>query len=256
LDQVGLGAAIEQLTSSFTTQRAGIEITTDIDYRIRSTIDPILFGVVRELLSNVMRHSQATHASVTLGITDNKCLLDVADDGVGMTSTTAARRLGEGHIGLASHRTRVEAAGGKFTLLEEPVGTHIRVELPLRPLETKRAAQTTAKHNVIDLEPQTGVGGRSAVAALRDKAGHHYQLNKATTRIGRLADNDIVLDDTDVSRHHAVIIDTGTGFVITDLRSANGVEVQGERIRDSAMLAHGDDIRICGHEFIFEIRPC
>ena len=32
-------------------------------------------------------------------------------------------------------------------------------------------------------------------------------------------------------RHHAVIIDTGTSFVITDLRSANGVHVRGERIR-------------------------
>ncbi|WP_444511661.1 ATP-binding protein, partial [Pseudomonas aeruginosa] len=75
-------------------------------------IDPIVFGVVRELLSNVVRHSGATTASVRLGITDEKCVLDVADDGVGVTGDTMARRLGEGHIGLASHRARVDAAGG------------------------------------------------------------------------------------------------------------------------------------------------
>jgi two-component system, NarL family, sensor kinase len=160
LDQAGLGAAVEQLTSSFTAHRTGITITTDINYPIRSAIDPIVFGVVRELLSNVMRHSHATHASITLGITDKRCLLDVADDGIGMTNTTAARHLGEGHIGLASHRARVEAAGGKFTLLEEPVGTHIRVELPLRPLDAKRAAHTTAKHSIINLEPHNGVASR------------------------------------------------------------------------------------------------
>jgi two-component system, NarL family, sensor kinase len=130
LEQVGLGAAVEQL-AGFTAQRSGIEISTDIDYPIRDGVDPIVFGVVRELLSNVVQHSQARSASVTLGITDATCVLDVADDGVGITSETVARRLGEGHIGLASHRTRVDAAGGVFVFLDAPAGTHVCVELPL-----------------------------------------------------------------------------------------------------------------------------
>jgi SARP family transcriptional regulator, regulator of embCAB operon len=89
---------------------------------------------------------------------------------------------------------------------------------------------------------------------LRDNIGRQYRLNGATTRIGRLDDNDIVLDDNDVSRHHAVITDTGTGFVITDLRSTNGVEVHGKRIRGSATLVDGDRVRIGSQEFTFEIR--
>jgi two-component system, NarL family, sensor kinase len=131
LEQVGLGAAVEQL-AAFTAQRSGIKICINIDYPIRSEIDPIVFGVVRELLSNVEKHSRAHSASVTLGITDGTCVLDVADDGVGVSSETVARRLGEGHIGLASHRARVEAAGGVFVFLDAPVGTHVCVELPLR----------------------------------------------------------------------------------------------------------------------------
>jgi SARP family transcriptional regulator, regulator of embCAB operon len=79
-------------------------------------------------------------------------------------------------------------------------------------------------------------------------------VHGTTARIGRFTDNDIVLDDTDVSRHHAVIVDTGTGFVITDLRSTNGVEVQHKRIRTSVPVAHGDHIRICSYDFTFEIR--
>jgi pSer/pThr/pTyr-binding forkhead associated (FHA) protein len=78
-------------------------------------------------------------------------------------------------------------------------------------------------------------------------------LRGTVTRIGRLAENDIVLDDDTVSRSHAVIVDTGNTFIITDLRSANGVEVGQQRIRASATLTDGDRIRICGHEFIFEI---
>jgi len=80
-------------------------------------------------------------------------------------------------------------------------------------------------------------------------------LNGTTTRIGRLDDNDVVLDGEDVSRHHAVIADTGTGFMITDLRSTNGVEVGGQRIRTSAALADGDRIRIGRHDLTVEIRP-
>ncbi|WAJ44573.1 sensor histidine kinase [Mycobacterium sp. Aquia_216] len=132
LEQVGLGAAVQQLASD-TSHRSGIEISTDIDYPNRNEIDPIVFGVVRELVSNVVQHSQARHASITLGVTDHRCVLHVVDDGVGFDTETMARRLGQGHIGLASHRARVDAAGGVFVFLDTPVGTHICVEVPLRP---------------------------------------------------------------------------------------------------------------------------
>jgi len=131
LEQVGLGAAVEQL-AAYTARRSGIEVTTDVDYEMRNEIDPIMFGVARELLSNVVHHSRAKHASVTLGITDGVCVLDVADDGVGISDEDMARRLGEGHIGLASHRTRVDAAGGLLIFLDAPAGTHVCVELPLK----------------------------------------------------------------------------------------------------------------------------
>ncbi|CQD20903.1 two component sensor kinase [Mycobacterium lentiflavum] len=131
LEQAGLGAAVQEL-AAYTQRRSGIEVSTDIDYPIRDEIDRIVFGAVRELLSNVVHHSKARHASVTLGVTDGKCVLDVTDDGVGFDAETMARRLGEGHIGLESHRTRVDAAGGIFLILDAPVGTHICVEVPLK----------------------------------------------------------------------------------------------------------------------------
>lgn len=130
LEQVGLAAAVQQL-ATLTTQRSNIDISTDIDYPIRTEIDAIVFGVVRELLSNIVQHSRARSASVSLGFTDGTCVLHVVDDGVGFDDQTVARRLGEGHIGLASHRARVEAAGGTFVFLDTPVGTHICVEVPV-----------------------------------------------------------------------------------------------------------------------------
>lgn len=123
------------------------------------------------------------------------------------------------------------------------------------PLDVKQAAKTTAVHQVNDIDMRTAVNATAALAILRSAAGRAYRLTATATRIGRLSDNDIVLDDNNVSRHHAVIIDTGTSFVITDLRSANGIEVRGERIRGTATLGDGDQIRICDHEFTFEIEP-
>ena len=122
------------------------------------------------------------------------------------------------------------------------------------PLDVKRVARTTAIHTATSLGQRTATSGASSAALLRDASGHEYPLIAAATRIGRLPDNDIVLDDQNVSRHHAVIIDTGTSFVVSDLRSANGVDVRGERIRASVTLSDGDRIRICDHEFVFEMQ--
>jgi SARP family transcriptional regulator, regulator of embCAB operon len=131
---------------------------------------------------------------------------------------------------------------------------HQRI-LRQQPLDVKQAAKTTAVETVTNIGLRTSVDASSALASLRSASGRVYPLQAAATRIGRLDDNDIVLDDGNVSRHHAVIIDTGTSFVITDLRSANGVDVGNERIRGTATLSDGDRIRICDHEFTFEISP-
>jgi pSer/pThr/pTyr-binding forkhead associated (FHA) protein len=118
-----------------------------------------------------------------------------------------------------------------------------------------------ATHGGWPYDQHTGAGGRPVVAYLHAASGRRYPLNAVATRIGRLSDNDIALDDADVSPHHAVIIDTGTNYsiktgtnyIINDLRSANGVHVQYQRIRSTATLNDGDHIRIGDQEFTFHI---
>jgi DNA-binding SARP family transcriptional activator len=157
----------------------------------------------------------------------------------------------------------LDAYGRLKTALSEDLGIqpgptiralHERI-LRQEVLDVRRAALTAASAAASTLDRRTTATGRTAVARLRALSGQSYPMTGAATRIGRLADNDVVLDDAEVSRHHAVVSDTGTSFVITDLRSANGVYVQGRRIRGSVVLADCDRIRICGHEFVFEIEP-
>jgi two-component system, NarL family, sensor kinase len=88
--------------------------------------------VTRELLSNVVRHSKATEAKVTLKTVGGVRLLVVSDNGVGLSAKIAELRVAEGHIGLASHRARIEASGGSMTIEAASPGTRVRVAVPLR----------------------------------------------------------------------------------------------------------------------------
>jgi pSer/pThr/pTyr-binding forkhead associated (FHA) protein len=63
--------------------------------------------------------------------------------------------------------------------------------------------------------------------------------------IGRSPAADLVLDDSSVSRRHALIARRGTTTVILDDRSLNGIRVNGERVKEAA-LSDGDVI-VVGH---------
>jgi ABC-type multidrug transport system ATPase subunit len=61
-------------------------------------------------------------------------------------------------------------------------------------------------------------------------------------RVGREADNDVILDDLLVSRHHAVLDRTPQGWVLTDIGSRNGTFVNGHRVSGTVPLAEGETL--------------
>ncbi len=127
----GIQRAVQQLVSA-SAERSGIQFTAAVDYEGPHAIDTMVFAVIRELVSNVVRHSQATRASITVAVADGECLIDVVDDGVGLSDELARQRLQHGHIGLASQRIRVEAAGGSLRSVGAGPGTHIAVRVPVQ----------------------------------------------------------------------------------------------------------------------------
>jgi SARP family transcriptional regulator, regulator of embCAB operon len=125
------------------------------------------------------------------------------------------------------------------------------------PVDVRQAAQAHAEETIassVAVEGNLTMIRRPVAAALRGANGQRYALAGTATRIGRSSDNDIVLSDVKVSRHHAVITDNGSAFVITDLGSVNGVRVRGQRIDHSAELREGDHLRIGSKEFTLEIK--
>ena len=70
-----------------------------------------------------------------------------------------------------------------------------------------------------------------------------FPLLKHETTIGRSPENDIVLQDHTVSRNHATIAKTVDGYLLTDLGSFNGTELNGHPIQTALLRPH-DEIRI------------
>lgn len=81
--------------------------------------------------------------------------------------------------------------------------------------------------------------------------GRPYAVLQSPTRMGRLADNDIVLNDKRVSRHHAEVLDRGGRWVVRDTGSTNGTAVNGKLVRE-AVLRPGDTISLGGLEVKWE----
>ena len=80
-------------------------------------------------------------------------------------------------------------------------------------------------------------GGHLIVQAGPDR-GRRFAIGPSALTIGSAADNDVVLIDGTVSKHHLVIEETTEGFVLRDLRSTNGTFLDGTRVRE-AYLAEG-----------------
>jgi two-component system sensor histidine kinase DesK len=114
-----LAGAGEALTA------AGIEFHVDQDHApLPPTVEAVLGWTVREGVTNVMRHSEATRCAIRITSKDSQATVEVVDNGRGGTP--------EAGSGLRGLRERVLERGG--TLTAEPLpheGFRLRVTLPL-----------------------------------------------------------------------------------------------------------------------------
>ncbi len=130
LEEGGLEPAVRGLLDSLV-ERTGATVDCEIDYPRRHPEDATLYGVARELLSNIARHANADTVWLSLKDGGDIVTLDVRDNGVGIDPGIVSRRVAEGHIGLASHRSRIETLRGSWEFEPVEQGTWVRVTLPV-----------------------------------------------------------------------------------------------------------------------------
>jgi len=121
-----------------------------------------------------------------------------------------------------------------------PVTVELRVDNSLKPGRFGISSQLKASEQ-----------GRRAGSVVMP-SGERIELDDGKSLIGRLADCQIQITDTNTSRHHAAIQRVGSGFVINDLGSTNGTIVNGERLVGEHRLTDGDTITVGAVDLRFE----
>jgi two-component system, NarL family, sensor histidine kinase DesK len=117
------GFASELRSARETLETAGIQVETEID---APPLSPAQEGVIslalREAVTNVVRHAQATFCRLTLRRNGQYCELEIQDNGRGGT--------GEEGSGLIGMRQRVETLGGALER-DGSHGTLLRIRVPV-----------------------------------------------------------------------------------------------------------------------------
>jgi signal transduction histidine kinase len=132
LDDVGLAPAISRLAADLS-ERASVVIDTIVDSGVEQAVlsrevSTVVYRVVQEALTNIVRHADATSASVAVTLRGGRLRAVVEDDGVGFVASGSTSSLGvRGMIERAelvggSLSVESRAGSGTTVVLEVPVG--------------------------------------------------------------------------------------------------------------------------------------
>lgn len=117
-------------------------------------------------------------------------------------------------------------------------------------VDAPRDRQNNAAPVTSDFDPAPG--RRPLRATLIQPTGEQIPLGTEPVVIGRLADCDVILDDSNLSRRHAEISFKAGEYVVADLGSTNGTKVNGTRIDRPCILHPGDVITVGLYSLRFE----
>ena len=130
LSDFGLAAAMEQYLKDFE-ERSGINVIFKkpiLDRDLNDTVKTSLYRIFQESLTNISRHAEAKNIFIELNFFDEKLMLLIKDDGVGISDDNLKSNKTLGIIGM---KERVAILDGFFELQTElGKGTKIKVEIP------------------------------------------------------------------------------------------------------------------------------
>lgn len=198
--------------------------------RSRNTIRPIELG--RRLIREMDDHRTVDVRGERIAPNDFVVLLS-ANDHAGFADIEDALRTEL----VEACREYAREEGYHFM---GPVKVELRVDNSLKPGRFGIASQIR--------QPEPGRRPGTIVMP----SGDRIEMAEGKNIIGRLADCAVTVNDANVSRRHAQIHRSGSGFVISDLGSTNGTYVNGDRLIADHRLADGDIISVGAVNLRFE----
>ena len=136
LDDLGLRPALMQLITDVE-KHSSLTVHADlgemVDCRWGDSIETNLFRIVQEGLCNVVKHAQATSASVRVSTGGGVCEVEISDDGKGISPAhLQTAMLNGGHLGIIGIQERLKLLNGNYELRTlEPHGTRLTARFPL-----------------------------------------------------------------------------------------------------------------------------
>ena len=131
LDDFGLVPAVERLADTFRGQ-TGMQVDLESNLgeeRLPSEVETVLYRIVQEALTNVVKHARASRISILLTDKDGAVAAVVEDDGLGFNP----KATGDSGLGLVGMRERVGIVGGRIQIESAAgAGTTVVAEVPLR----------------------------------------------------------------------------------------------------------------------------
>ena len=149
LDDLGLVPALEALVRRVEAMDglevdSRLEVDQGADGRLDPELESTIYRIVQEALTNVGRHADASSAEVNVLDRGDELVVEIADDGRGLTASRTEPRdesLGPGGFGLNGMRERAELVRGQLEVADRPGGgTVVRMTVPLAGRQRGAAA--------------------------------------------------------------------------------------------------------------------
>jgi hypothetical protein len=130
-------------------------------------------------------------------------------------------------------------------------GSRVRRDEPLASSDTMVFERP--RNRVDDAPPPDSAVRAYLLVSTNGRPPVQFDLGDALIGIGRGSDNDVIVDDAEVSRHHCQLKLQHGAYSFADLGSRNGSYVNGQPVSEIA-LGPGDVIRIGSTEIEFQVR--
>ena len=162
LDELGLLSALREQVVQY--QRQGLQIIIEAPENLPplpAAVEVAVYRIVREALTNVVRHAEAQRCLLRLHLHSGVLSLQITDDGKGITHI---HQIG---VGLLAMRERAAELSGSCTITRVSTGgTMVQVSLPLEAPSPGRPQGIAHRHQAKGLAKASGV--RWAVSRTKD----------------------------------------------------------------------------------------
>lgn len=115
LAQLGLTPGVRELVRQYES-RGDFSVDAELEGVGKPASQALLYRAARELLANINKHADASLVTIRMFRSDDRVVLEVADDGTGFEPSIVEARVAEGHIGLASLQARFDSMGGTMRI--------------------------------------------------------------------------------------------------------------------------------------------